>query len=114
MYPDTDVLKLLTDRRSPESGRNRQLGAQLAAQRGLIQAENLLVLLLDDTVEWVRYHAFSALVTLDVPQERLLPLAGRPTRDPFFRLRRAAHDYIREVGARLSVPADSKPTAANG
>jgi len=110
---DLDVLGLLTDYKTPDSWLNRQLGAQLAAQRGLIKATRVLVLLLEDKVDWVRYHAFSALVTLDNSSGPLLPLALKLTKDPFFRLRQAALDYVRSKSEEPSPTAPGK-SVANG
>jgi len=96
-HTEQDVLDLLTDHSSEESWLNRQLGAQLAAQQKLPQLERVLGGLLKDRVDWVRYHAFQALVRIDAPPERLIPVAKGLKNDQFFRVRQAASAYLDEV-----------------
>jgi HEAT repeat protein len=96
-HTEQEIIKLLTDHRSEESWMNRQLGAQLAGNQQNVRLEKLVLRLLSDRVDWVRYHAFQALINMKLPAERLVPIAKQLTNDRFFRLRQAASSYMEDT-----------------
>lgn len=91
------VAALLRDYSTSESWVNRQLGAQLAAQGGHERYIPTLFLLLEDSNEWVRYHALCALQQLQPERALFAPAVIKLERDPFFRIRAKAKEIVLEM-----------------
>jgi HEAT repeat protein len=91
------VAILLRDYSTPESWVNRQLGAQLAAQSNLERYTPTLFLLLEDSNEWVRFHALCALHSLKAESGVFTIALLKLERDPFFRVRAKAKEVLLEL-----------------
>lgn len=91
------VATLLRDYSTPESWVNRQLGAQMAAQGSLQKFVPTLFLLLEDSNEWVRFHALCALHALQHESENFNIILQKLERDPFFRVRAKAKELLSEL-----------------
>jgi hypothetical protein len=91
------VATLLRDYSTSESWVNRQLGAQLAAQGKFERYIPTLFLLLEDSNDWVRYHALCALRHLQPKSDAFELALIKLERDPFFRVRTKAKEVLLEL-----------------